>query len=342
MSARPTMQQLAEPRYDLIVIGAGINGAAIARDAAMRGLNVLVLEKHDIASGTTSWSTRLIHGGLRYLEHAEFPLVRESLRERERLLHNAPHLVEPLPLIVPIYAGAKRGPAMIRLGMGLYDVLSFDKSLDRHHMLSRKETIRRLPGLNADGLKASARYYDAQITYAERLAVEQMRSAEQHGARLRTYCQVERIVTEGAVVRGVEAVDLRSRVWETFHAKTVLNVTGPWVDCLLEAVPSPYRPDRQMGGTKGSHIVVAPFEGAPVEAVYVEAKTDGRALFIVPWNGNYLIGTTDLRYDGNLDDVRATDDEIAYLVAETNTLFPTAQLTGDDLLFCYSGVRPLP
>ena len=342
MSARPTMQHLAEPRYDLIVIGAGINGAAIARDAAMRGLSVLVLDKHDIASGTTSWSTRLIHGGLRYLEHAEFPLVRESLRERERLLHNAPHLVEPLPLILPIYEGAKRGPAMIRLGMGLYDVLSFDKSLDRHHMLSRKETIRRLPGLNAVGLKASARYYDAQITFAERLVVEQVRSAAQHGARFRTYCKVDRIVTEGAVVRGVEATDLRDGTSAVFRAKTVLNVTGPWVDCLLDEVPSQYRPDRQMGGTKGSHIVVAPFNSAPVESLYVEAKSDGRALFIVPWNGNYLIGTTDLRYDGDLDDVRTSDDEIAYLIQETNALFPHANLTRDRLLFCYSGVRPLP
>ncbi|CAN5711476.1 hypothetical protein BH09CHL1_BH09CHL1_32360 [soil metagenome] len=194
---------IAATRYDLIVIGAGINGVAIARDAAMRGLRVLVVDKHDIASGTTSWSTRLIHGGLRYLEHAEFALVRESLRERERLLHNAPHLVDPLPLILPIYEGAKRGPAMIRLGMGLYDALSFDKSLPRHHMLSRDETIRRLPGLNSDGLKASARYYDAQITFPERLAIELARSAQQHGARIETYARVDRIVTEGAVVRGI-------------------------------------------------------------------------------------------------------------------------------------------
>lgn len=333
---------IAATRYDLIVIGAGINGVAIARDAAMRGLRVLVIDKHDIASGTTSWSTRLIHGGLRYLEHAEFALVRESLRERERLLHNAPHLVNPLPLILPIYEGAKRGPSMIRLGMGLYDALSFDKSLPRHRMLNRDETIRRLPGLNSDGLKASARYYDAQITFPERLAIELARSAQQHGARIETYTRVDRIVTEGAVVRGVEIVDVHTDERAVVHSKTVLNVSGPWVDELLGMLPDATKPARQVGGTKGSHLVVPTFPGAPSEALYIEAKTDGRAMFIVPWNNAYLIGTTDLRFDGDLDRVHADEDEITYLLRETNLLFPQANLTVEDIAFTYSGVRPLP
>jgi len=340
--AQSRFTDIAETRYDLIVIGAGINGVAIARDAAMRGLRVIVVDKHDIASGTTSWSTRLIHGGLRYLEHAEFALVRESLRERERLLHNAPHLVDPLPLILPIYDGAKRGPGLIRIGMGFYDALSFDKSLPRHKMLSREDTLHRVPGLNSTGLKAAARYYDAQVTFPERLAVEMARSALQHGARVETYAKVERIITEGAVVQGIEIVDVHTGERAAIRGRAVLNVSGPWVDELLGLLPADRKPARQMGGTKGSHLVVPSFAGAPSEALYVEAKSDGRAMFIVPWNNAYLIGTTDFRYEGDLDNVHADEDEITYLLRETNLLFPNANLTVADIAFTYSGVRPLP
>lgn len=329
-------------RYDLIIIGAGINGAAIARDAATRGLSVLVLEKHDIASGTTSWATRLIHGGLRYLEYYEFSLVRESLRERERLLRNAPHLVAPLPLILPIYDGAKRGPNLIRIGMTLYDILSWDKSLDRHSMLDRRETLRRLPGLLDEGLEAGARYYDAQVTFPERLTVELMHSAIQHGARLRTYTEVTQFVSDGNIVEGVNATDLRTGHTTTYRGRAVINVTGPWVDETLAGAPDDRQPGRQMGGTKGTHLVVRPFTDAPKEALYVEARSDGRAFFIVPWNENWLIGTTDTRYDGDLDQVHATADEIDYLLQETNTLFPNASLTVEDVEFTYAGVRPLP
>jgi glycerol-3-phosphate dehydrogenase len=210
MALRSTPAQLANERFDLIVIGAGINGVAIARDAAMRGLSVAVLDKADISSGTTSWSTRLIHGGLRYLEHYEFGLVRESLRERERLLHNAPHLVSPIPLLLPIYEGANRGPWLIRAGMVLYDGLSYDKSLHRHRMLGAEEVLRHAGSLDPKGLKAGALYYDAQASFAERLAVENALSAVEHGAKIATYTRVDRISTEGAVVRGVEATDLET------------------------------------------------------------------------------------------------------------------------------------
>jgi glycerol-3-phosphate dehydrogenase len=331
-----------DTRYDVIIIGAGINGAAIARDAATRGMSVLVLEKQDIASGTTSWATRLIHGGLRYLEHYEIGLVRESLRERERLLRNAPHLVDPLPLILPIYAGAKRGPNLIRIGMTVYDLLSFDKSLPRHTMLDHDETLRRLPGLLDKDLQAGARYYDAQITFPERLTVELMHSAIQHGARLKTYTEVTKIVTDGNVVEGVEATNVRTGETTHYRGRSVMNVTGPWVDATLLGAPPERRPERQMGGTKGTHLVVRPFTDAPKEALYVEARSDGRAFFIVPWNENWLIGTTDDRYDGDLDHVHATRSEIEYLLAETNTLFPNARLTVEDVAFTYAGVRPLP
>ena len=166
-------------RYDVIIIGGGINGAGIARDAAMRGLKVLLVEKGELGCATTSASTRLIHGGLRYLEHFEFGLVRESLREREILLRIAPHLVKPLAMAIPIYKQSKRGRLTIRAGMMLYNLLSSGKSLPRHQMLARAETLERLPGLNPDGLVGSALYYDAQVEFPERLVVANVQSARE-------------------------------------------------------------------------------------------------------------------------------------------------------------------
>ena len=339
---RPSLNELAAVHFDLIVIGAGINGAAIARDAAMRGLRVVLLDKNDISSGTTSWSTRLIHGGLRYLEYFEFGLVRESLRERERLLHNAPHLVQPLAMILPIFAGAKRGKLLIRTGMSLYDVLSFDKSLDHHRLLSTRETLARVGSLERDGLKGSAVYFDAQATFAERLAVENVLSARQHGAAVRTYTEAGRLVTEGAVVRGVEVTDRLTGETAILRGRWVVNVAGPWVDEVLTGAPAGKITRRYIGGTKGSHLVVRPFPGAPQDALYYEAKRDGRVVMVVPWNGFYLIGSTDLRYTGDLDDVEVSDEEIDYLLSETNGVLPGAGLTPANILYSYAGVRPLP
>lgn len=348
MTARrtPVPGDIGETRFDLIVVGAGVNGAGIARDASMRGLRTLLLDKGDVASGTTSWSSRLIHGGLRYLEHREVGLVRESLRERERLLRIAPHLVEPLPLLIPIYKGDKRGPWLIRAGMVLYDVLSYDKSLDRHRMLSREETLKRAPGLDPAGLQGAAVYYDAQVEYAERLAVENALAAREHGATVLTYARVDRLVFEAepgsdsAKVGGVAFTDvLDGRAYEA-RAPVTLNVAGPWVDEVLSNLNG--KAKRMIGGTKGSHIVVDPFPGVPRDALYVEAQEDGRPFFIIPWNGQVLIGTTDSRYTGDLDRVEADEAEIAYLIAETNRVLPSAGLTRDSVRFTYSGVRPLP
>ena len=338
---RSIPSDIEQRRFDLIVIGAGINGVAIARDAAMRGLSVLVLEKDDIASGTTSWSTRLIHGGLRYLEHAELGLVRESLRERERLLHNAPHLVKPLGLLLPIYQGAKRGPLLIRAGMLLYDALSFDKSLDRHHMLKRQQMIADVPPINEDGLRGAALYYDAQVTFAERLAVENALSAAEHGALIVTHAKVTEIVTEGAVVRGVKVHDQIGD--QTFQANghVVMNVAGPWVDKVLAEAPEGRVDERLIGGTKGSHLVIDRLNTLVDKALYFEAN-DGRPIFVVPWNDFHLIGTTDIRFEGDLNDVRISEAEVDYLLAETAQLLPRAGLTRERVRYAYSGVRPLP
>ncbi len=321
-------------RYQVVVIGAGINGAAIARDLALRGVRCALVDKSDLCYGTSAWTTRLIHGGLRYLEFAEVDLVRESLREREILLRCAPHLVRPLPLMIPIYKGARRGPLMIFAGMLAYDILSFDKSLPWHRMLSSKEVKRRSPGLLAQGLRGAAVYYDAQVEYAERLVVENVLDARQHGCDVFLYHEVIELSRNGVQVR-TESGDVK-----TLEADLIINVTGPWVDELLQRCGGNL--PRQMGGTKGSHIVVKRFEGLPEEALYVENQQDGRPYFIVPWNDQLLIGTTDLRSEEKIDEVKASREECQYLIEETNRLYPQAQLSLDTVAFTYSGVRPLP
>lgn len=336
----PLPQRTFERSFDLIVIGAGINGAGIARDATLRGLSVLLVDKGDVGAGTTSRSTRLVHGGLRYLEHFELPLVRESLRERERLLHIAPHLVHPMSFLLPIYEGHKRGPALIRMGMMAYDALSLDKSMERHRMLSRDEALRREPGLRADGLRGAAAYYDAQAAYPERLALENALDARRLGAVVLPYMRVTALERAHDRVVGVALHDELHDAEYRARAALVVNASGPWVDDVLAG--NEPRDQRLIGGTKGSHLVVEPFPGAPREAVYAEAVGDGRPYFVVPWNDLYLIGTTDTRFEGDLDDVVATDDEVAYLIDETNRLIPGAALTTEQVLYTYAGVRPLP
>jgi glycerol-3-phosphate dehydrogenase len=326
--------------FDVIVIGAGINGAAVARDAAMRGLKVLLLDKGDISSGTTQWATRLIHGGLRYLQYYEFALVRESLKDREELLRMAPHLVKPLGFLVPVYDYMSRGKLMVQAGMIAYDALSYDKSLERHHIYDREQTLERYPGLNPEGLKGAAFYYDAQVEYAERIPVENAISAHENGAVVLTYTKVDRIVVNDGRATGVEFENLLGGGRYAAHAPVILNMAGPWVDEVLGGMNR--AEERMIGGTKGSHLIVDPFPGAPQTALYVEAQEDGRPYFIVPWNGRYLIGTTDIRYEDDLDYVEASEEEIQYLIEETNRVIPEANLTRGDVLFTYSGVRPLP
>lgn len=338
-------QHLSNQPFDLIVIGGGINGAATARDGALRGLKTILIEKGDFAGGTTSWSSRLIHGGLRYLEYFEFNLVRESLHEREVLLRNAPHLAKPVQMTIPIYRSGSRGYRIIQVGMVLYDVLSYDKSLPNHRMLSRQSTRQLFRAIDAEELAGSAQYYDGQAEHAERLCLENILDAQQAGATVLNYAQVEDIHLSNRRITSLICGDMLSdhRFEVTTHDKTVVvNTSGPWVDEVCGLSESPISKSRKIGGTKGSHIIVDPFPGAPDSALYVEAKSDGRPFFIIPWLGQYLIGTTDERYDGRLDNIKADPEEVDYLLAETNAVLPAARLTRDDVRFTYAGVRPLP
>ena len=328
-----------EPQYDLAVIGAGINGAGIARDAALRGLKVIILDKNDMCSGCSAISSRLIHGGLRYLEYGEIPLVYESLHERRYLRLTAPHLVEPLRITIPVYAGARRGPLLIRLGMLAYDLLSLRKTVPNHEMLSGAKMHAEEPGLKAEGLRAAARYYDAQVTFAERLVLENLLAARSAGAEVRTHCEATRLTVEDGAVHSLVFQD-QDGTEQVVRAKAVVNAAGPWVDRVLDMAPT--RTKRLIGGTKGSHIIVGGFSGAPKDAFYVEAAADGRPFFIIPWNGQYLIGTTDIRYGEDLDHIRASGAEVDYLLTETNRVFPQAALSREDIHYAYAGVRPLP
>jgi glycerol-3-phosphate dehydrogenase len=343
-------QTIQNTTYDLIVIGGGVNGAGVARDAALRGLKTILIEKGDFAGGTSSWSTRLVHGGLRYLEYFEFPLVRESLKEREVLLQTAPHLVKALLLTVPVYGGRSRPYWKIWAGMILYDIFSFDKSLMPHRMLPKEKFRQLFRYLDPENLKGGAQYYDAQAAYAERLCLENILSAKEAGATALNYVEVTELHRKG---NRIESLSCKDRLTgEEFAVRgsdkaIVVNTSGPWVDrvcdrAVADGSKTTISKRRKIGGTKGSHIIVDPFPGAPETTLYVEAKTDGRPFFIVPWLGMYLIGTTDIAYEGSLDRIKADNDEIDYLIRETNLIVPTAHLAREDVKFTYSGIRPLP
>ncbi len=327
--------------YDLVVIGAGINGTGIARDAAARGLRVALVEKEDIGSGTSSWSGRLIHGGLRYLEQGDVALVRESLREREILFRLAPHLVKPVPLMLPFYAHNRRSKWAVRAGMVLYDILSFDKSTVMHRVLSRAQTIARFPDMDPNGLKGAAIFMDGQVVWSERLCAEVALQAAADGCRIFTHARVDGFVQESDAIRGVTYVDELTGARHRLGANVVINAAGPWVDAVLKP-HAPAAQKRHIGGAKGSHLVLDPFPGAPKDVVYYESRTDGRLVLIIPWGDRYMIGTTDKKFDEDPDTAVADAAEVEYLLGEVNALIPRANLTQSDILYTYSGVRPLP
>jgi glycerol-3-phosphate dehydrogenase len=325
--------------HDLLVVGGGVNGLAIAWNAALAGLDVVVIDKGDWGSGTSSWSSRMIHGGVKYLEKYDVRLVRESLRDREWLLQHAPHLVKPLPFLLPFFKGGAHSKLLLRLGMIAYDVLSFDKSLPRHKNFSRDELIELMPGIRREGLQGASRFFDAQVEYAERLCVELMLGARGAGATALNHTRLASLTMAGNRVTGARLVDQLTSEEYHVRAGVTINVAGAWADDIVAGTPAADR--RWIGGTKGTHLVVDEFEGAPHEAMYFESE-DGRPMLVIPWLGRYLLGSTDEVFSGDLDTVHADDAEIAYILAETNRLFPTAELTPASVLYSYTGVRPLP
>ncbi len=324
--------------FDLLVIGGGIVGAGAARDAAMRGLSVALVEQNDLAYGTSSRSSKLVHGGLRYLEQGEFSLVFESVSERRVLLDIAPHLVNPLGFIFPVYRDAKFGPFTLNIGMWLYDGLSLFRSPKIHKNLSPRQLAEEEPCLQRDGLRGAQLYYDCATNDA-RLTLETALDAQAHGAEVRTYTKVVGMLRDSnGRVRGVRARGAFGDTEMEIEARVVINATGPWSDDV-RALGEP-RP-KILRITKGIHVVV-PRDRLPLRhAVVCSHPTDKRVLFALPWGDRSYIGTTDTDYQGDPADVAATRGDVTYLLDCMGKYFPGAKLGDDDVIATWAGLRPL-
>lgn len=322
---------------DVAVIGGGMAGAGIARDAAMRGLSTLLLERRDFAYGTTSKSSKLIHGGLRYLELLDFALVRESLVERARLERLAPHVVRPLPFLVPVYRGAKRGMILVRVGMRLYDLLTPGKLTGRYRGMPAREALALEPMLNAEGLLGAGYYFDDLLLFPERLCLENVLSARRHGAAVANYAEVEGMRRDASGWR-LEVRDALTGEGQTVSARVVVNAGGPWVDRIRRVAGVDEAGDRVLRTTKGIHVAVPRLTE---RAIYLESERDGRMFFVIPWREFSWVGTTDTDYQGDLDRVVATREEVDYLLASLARALPGHGVTPRSVAYAWAGVRPL-
>ena len=327
----------AEP-VDVLVVGGGITGAGIARDAALRGFRTAVVDKGDFASGTSSHSSRLIHGGLRYLEQYEFHLVREASRERRVLLKVAPHLVRPLPFVLPAYRGARVPAWRLRAGLWLYDLLAGFRNVGLHRWLGRKATLRLEPGLRDKDLRGAAVYFDAQTDDA-RLTLATMRAAAQAGALVASHADVTALLKPDGRIRGAAVRDMLSGDEYSVRALVVVNATGPWVDQVRRLEDPAAEPLLRL--TRGAHVAVPRQRMGHVRAMTLTSPLDGRVMFILPWGDLSYIGTTDTDDDTSPDDVRASGEDVVYLLRSANWFFPTARLSPRDVVATWAGLRPL-
>ena len=330
--------QPIDGEFDLLIVGAGITGAGAARDAARRGLRVVVVDQDDVASGTSSRSSKLVHGGLRYLEQGEVSLVFEAVAERRVLQQIAPHLVSPLPFLLPVYKNSRRGMFTINVGMWLYDGLSLFRSPKIHESLSRKEVMKAEPSLRSEGLRGAPVYYDCATDDA-RLTLETLLDAVKAGAVVRTHTRVTRLERESGLVSGAVVVDGLTGKEHTIRARVVLNATGPWSDrtCSLTGDMSAPR----LRPTKGIHLVVDSARLQVNHAIVGMHPKDGRVFFTVPWGEQTYIGTTDTDFDGDPSKVYADSNDVDYVLEAANEHFPDTNLNRDDVISTWAGVRPL-
>ncbi len=326
----------AGPPLDAAIIGGGINGCAIAEEAAARGLRVALFEAADFGFGTTWRSTKLIHGGLRYLEHGDVRLVFESLKERAWLLKTRPYLVSPQRFLLPMLPWTRRPAWQLRVGLATYDMLALYRGVPSHRHLG-KARLREIAPYLPDSANGGFAFFDARVHSPERLTLELALSAERFGAHVFNHAPVTRIVTAGESVSAVEvSADGRTH---SFATRCVVNAAGPWVDAVnrLEDVAPP----ELLGVTRGAHIVVELDEPPGHNAVFSTAKSDGRVFFSVPQGDLLLIGTTDERYDGDPSAIRPVDADIEYLVSEARELLPGYDITRARIRYAYAGLRPL-
>jgi glycerol-3-phosphate dehydrogenase len=322
--------------FQVIVIGGGINGVAIARECARAGKRTLLVEQNDFASGVTSRSTRIIHGGLRYLEHGELSLVRESLRERERLLRERSHLVHPVQFLFLLNEESKRSAMKVRAGLWLYQ-----KTAGREAgKPSEMEMMRVQRALDAGHRWLMLNFEDAQCEFPERLTAEWMTEAAEAGAVVRNHCEVLAIDVGQGRARGVLLRDRTCGRDERVDGSWIINCTGPWVDRLCQR--STVRTGKPLlGGIRGSHIVLPRFSGSPTAALYTEAA-DGRPVFVLPWNDQILVGSTEVPDSGDPAKTAPSNEEVEYLFRTATRLFPKAKFSTQDIRYAFAGVRPLP
>lgn len=334
-----TLTELASgPPLDLAIIGGGINGAGIFAEAARAGLRVALFEAEDFGFGTTWRSTKLIHGGLRYLEHGDVRLVVETLREREWLLRTRPHLVEPLRFLFPVLPWTRRPRWQIHVGLAAYDLLAWRRSLPGHQRLAAAALRERFPALAAEQRGGFA-FSDARCWAPERLAIELVLEGIEVGGFAFNHAAVARILTAGGRVTGV-AVRSPSGGECAIPARAVLNAAGPWADAVRSLAGEPAE-QPLLDLTRGTHIVVPAEEPLPRYALISTARSDGRVFFIIPQRDSYLIGTTDVRHEGDPGSVRPTPEEVEYLVAEAQALAPGLGVTRERVAYAYAGLRPL-
>jgi len=323
--------------WDVLVIGGGITGAAAARDAAGRGLSVALVDAGDWGHGTSSRSSRLIHGGLRYLETYNFGLVFEASAERRRLLELAPHLVHPLPFVFPVYQGGPTPWFMLQAGMWLYDALSLFRNIRRHRVLSRADVQREEPHLRVQGLAGAALYYDASVDDA-RLTLANARGAHEAGAAVVSHAEVIGFLDEGGMA-GARVRDRLTGAEAEVRARVVVNATGPWSDAVRRLADPQAKP--RLRPTRGVHILVERERIGNRNAITFQSPIDGRVMFVLPWGDFTYVGTTDTDYHGSPAEVRADEADVEYLVKSANSVFPGAKLTAADVVSTWAGVRPL-
>ena len=325
---------MVDPSIDVVVVGGGIHGTGIARDAARRGLRVVLVERGDLAQATSGASSKLAHGGLRYLEQFQVALVREGLRERHTLLRIAPHLVRPLPFLVPLGDRTRWGRAKLGAGLWLYDLLAGRRVLERHRHLDHAATVEAEPVLDRAGLTGSYRYVDAQMDDA-RLCVENAIDAAEHGAQIHTCTEAIGLLVHDGAVRGVRVRDARGE--RDLSARLVLNASGPWY-AELSSSQLLTRPVR-VRLSRGAHLVVPPITRG--HALLLNAPDDGRVVFVIPFKGRSLIGTTEIEHHDGPGAVSVTEAEIDYLLHTVNSHLSGPPLERSQVLFSFAGVRTL-
>src|ERR1700689_1656500 len=324
-------------RFQVVVIGGGINGVAVARQCARSGKHTLLVEQNDFASGVTSRSTRIIHGGLRYLEHGELSLVRESLREREKLLREHSHLVHPMHFLLALNETSRRSALKVRAGLWLYQRMA-GKSPSKD--TSEMELKRLERALDAGHRWSFFNYEDAQCDFPERLVAEWLMEAVEAGAIVRNHMEALAVDVAHGRVRGVLLRDQITGRDQRVDATWVINCSGPWADRVCQR--SSIRTQKPMlGGVRGSHIVLPRFSGSPSAALYTEA-VDGRPIFVLPWNDQVLVGTTEVADSGDPAKTVPSAEEINYLVQSVAQLFPKAKISVHSVKHAFAGIRPLP